>query len=638
MWRVVTCAVALMLWSCRHGAQPTRSEGGQATQAGPRQDDPKLFYSLGTLAADNLLSTYGLTPEEVPFVEAGLEAWRSGTAPTLGEDDPRVEEARGKLWRRAELKANAHIQAQNSAFLEEASQQEGVERLESGAIFSSLEEGSGPAPGDTGKVEAHVRSTLADGTLLSDSREQGESHWIDLERMQEPRCLREGLLRLKEGGRARLVCPPDERLNDWMGIQASTALVVVLEVDLVAVEPPPAEEPEPPPVYRRVEIAADEPSFGPKDAKVTVVVWLGSRGVPAELEGTLKRLREQYPRELRLVPRFHFKPGQVWWRRVAEAVLAAHAQGRSWDYYERFLSNKSSEDYALQDNARALKLDMARFMEAMDFRLFRARAEAQAAAGRALGLEEEGITFFVNGREIREPSREDSWAASKLPPGEVLDQIIEQEKARAERLLAAGTPRRQLYARLIEGGLKPAPLPAPTETGLERLELRHSPARGPASAPVTLVFFADFLDGTSVAKIPKLRWLEREYAGKIRLVFKHRPSPERPQARRAALAALAAHEQGKFWEYHDRLFAHRNALDDEALIRYARELGLDERRFQEALDSRGVERWLETDIREAQWLEFQFTPAIYLNRRVVHFGHIHGLRQLIDEELARKSK
>src|SRR5262249_55874959 len=62
--------------------------------------------------------------------------------------------------------------------------------------------------------------------------------------------------------------------------------------------------------------------------------------------------------------------------------------------------------------------------------------------------------------------------------------------------------------------------------------------------------------------------------------------PVNPQAHLAAEAALAAGEQGKFWEMHDRLFQHQQALDRSSLERYAAELGLDQGRFQAALDSR----------------------------------------------------
>ena len=75
----------------------------------------------------------------------------------------------------------------------------------------------------------------------------------------------------------------------------------------------------------------------------------------------------------------------------------------------------------------------------------------------------------------------------------------------------------------------------------------------------------------------------------MQIAFKNQPLPFHDNAQPAAEAALAANEQGKFWEMHDKLFANQQALDRPSLEKYAQELGLDMGKFKAALDSRQVQ-------------------------------------------------
>src|SRR5919206_534227 len=111
-------------------------------------------------------------------------------------------------------------------------------------------------------------------------------------------------------------------------------------------------------------------------------------------------------------------------------------------------------------------------------------------------------------------------------------------------------------------------------------------ALGPRDAPVTLVEYGDFECPFCGMAYPELKDIRGRLGDRLRFVYRHFPRPEHPHARHAAEAAECAAAQGEdhFWAMHDRLFEHQQALDDEHLVRYAAELGLDTERFRRDMD------------------------------------------------------
>src|SRR5438105_6952804 len=109
---------------------------------------------------------------------------------------------------------------------------------------------------------------------------------------------------------------------------------------------------------------------------------------------------------------------------------------------------------------------------------------------------------------------------------------------------------------------------------------------GPADAPVTLVEYGDFECPFCARSYPAVRAIRRQLGDQLRFVYRHFPRPEHPHARHAAEAAEAAASQGEdhFWAMHDVLFEHQQALDDEHLVAYAAQLGLDVERFSHDLE------------------------------------------------------
>ena len=383
--------------------------------------------------------------------------------------------------------------------------------------------------------------------------------------------------------------------------------------------------------YRKVEFPADAPSFGPKDAKVTIVEWSDFECPFCSRVGpSLKQIKAAYPNDVRVVFRHQPLPFHPSAKPAAEASLAAHEQGKFWEYHDKLFANQKALDRAsLERYAQELGLNVGQFKTALDSGKFRAKVEADSAAGNAVGANGTP-TFFINGREF-----------VGAQPFESFKRVIDEEKARAEKLLAAGTKPGDLYAKLIEEGVKSngtAPAAqAAAEPAVQNIEVGTAPVKGPKNAPITIVAFSDFECPFCSRVVPTLAQLEQDYKGKIRVAFKNQPLPFHANAKPAALAALAANEQGKFWEFHDKLFANQRSLDRASLERYAQELGLNVAQFKSALDSNKFEAQLNADMAEATRVGVSGTPSFFINgRSLVGAQPVDAFKRVIDEELKKK--
>ena len=188
----------------------------------------------------------------------------------------------------------------------------------------------------------------------------------------------------------------------------------------------------------------------------------------------------------------------------------------------------------------------------------------------------------------------------------------------------------------------PSPAAATAAPVLEEraydIPTRGAPVRNPPQAPVTIVEFADFQCGFCAQSLPLLERVLSEYPGQVRLVFKHFPLDSHPQARDAALAALAAQAQDQFWPMHDRLFDSRDRLDRQGLGQIAGELGLDLERFRRDMDGDALRNRLEEDIRDGRAAEVSGTPMFYVNGRKMRVRSLAAFEQAIGQALHAPSR
>jgi protein-disulfide isomerase len=168
------------------------------------------------------------------------------------------------------------------------------------------------------------------------------------------------------------------------------------------------------------------------------------------------------------------------------------------------------------------------------------------------------------------------------------------------------------------------------------IETEGRPVYGVASAPVTVVVFADFECPHCAAEAPKLRAAIQAFRGKAKLVYRHFPLSGHERAKVAAMATEAAFAQGKFWEFHDKVFSNQSALEDADLIRYATEIGLDVAKFKADFAAKKGAEQVEKDRAAGEALEIQGTPAVFINGRYYNPALFGGTFEgWIDDALRR---
>jgi len=164
-----------------------------------------------------------------------------------------------------------------------------------------------------------------------------------------------------------------------------------------------------------------------------------------------------------------------------------------------------------------------------------------------------------------------------------------------------------------------------------------APSQGPSSAKVTVIEFGDFECPFCGEEEPVVTEILQSYSGRIRFVFKEFPlSSIHPYAELAAEAALAANAQGKFWPYHDTLYANQSALTQADLEGYAATLGLDVTTFDAALTQHTYQAAVAADVAEGTSVGVNGTPTFFVNGvEVVGAVPYSQLANVIDLELAR---
>jgi protein-disulfide isomerase len=159
------------------------------------------------------------------------------------------------------------------------------------------------------------------------------------------------------------------------------------------------------------------------------------------------------------------------------------------------------------------------------------------------------------------------------------------------------------------------------------------PTKGSEKAAVTLVEFTDFQCPSCARQHPVLDRIVNEFGDRVRLVVRDFPLSQHADARKAAEAAEAAREQGKYWEYATVLFRNQSALGVDKLRQYATEIGLDRTRFDSSLDSGKFADKVQRDIVDGRKLGINGTPTLYINGKRISDNSYESVKSAIEAAL-----
>ncbi len=167
---------------------------------------------------------------------------------------------------------------------------------------------------------------------------------------------------------------------------------------------------------------------------------------------------------------------------------------------------------------------------------------------------------------------------------------------------------------------EPSSLPAGQPSTIQTFEITEANhIRGAFNAPITLVEFSDFECPFCARHYPTLKKILNDYQGKVRLVYKHFPLSFHPNGQKAAEASECADEQGKFWEYHDKLFENLAASGYSLsnFKQWAKDLGLNSGKFDECLESGKYTQKVQADFQEGSQKGVTGTPATFINGQMI---------------------
>lgn len=183
----------------------------------------------------------------------------------------------------------------------------------------------------------------------------------------------------------------------------------------------------------------------------------------------------------------------------------------------------------------------------------------------------------------------------------------------------------------------------PQKEIMEKISLKGVPTKGADNAKVVIVEYSDFQCPFCKRGKDMLPQILKEYDGKIKIAFKQLPLKNHNWAMPAAVAAVCSYEQGndKFWAFHDKLFDSQKDItlenSKEKFNQYAKEVGLDTKKFDTCLNSKEVKAKVESQMKEATEVGVQSTPTFVVNGMIVPGANPEGLKSAIEIQLSEGS-
>jgi protein-disulfide isomerase len=385
----------------------------------------------------------------------------------------------------------------------------------------------------------------------------------------------------------------------------------------------------------------DSPVLGRADAPVTIVEFADYQcPFCAKSHKTMEAVRDKYGDEVRVVFKHYPLPFHKQAEAASRAAIAAGKQGKFWEMhdllfrYQKVMRGKSDQQMKEWSAgfAEEMGLDVQQFEDDFDADSTGQQIEDDLALVEKLGIK--GTPqFLVNGVRIK-----------GAQPMQKFETVIDAELEAADE---AGDVDNFYAKRVEENYDKPAP-PRPRPSARKKTEFAYvpvdadDPMTGETGEPlVTVVAFSDFQCPFCAKAVPTVEQIEKEYGDKVRIVFKQLPLPFHKQAGMAAEIALAAQEQGKFWEMHDLIFERQNEMrnkSDAEMVQWGRELagelGIDADKLAEQVDERAHRDEIEEEAKLAGRVGARGTPNFFINgQKLTGAQPYPSFKKVIDEQL-----
>lgn len=376
------------------------------------------------------------------------------------------------------------------------------------------------------------------------------------------------------------------------------------------------------------------PMRGNPDALVTIIEFSDFQcPFCSRAESTIDELLKLYPDEIRVFFAQHPLAFHKEAEPASRAAYAAWKQDKYWAMHKALFENQKSlsDDFYLEQ-AQELGLDIDKFKR---------DKESDKAGDYIKKTMEAASTYNIKGTP--------SFLINGVlfvgaQPIDKFKEIIDSEYKRAKKLAKQKKLKGdKLYRELVKTAPKPADDDADdmVKNDGQRYYVKDgkSPILGDKNAPVTIVEYTDFQCPFCQRANDTLHTLMDNNPGKIRVIFKHYPLLFHNKAKLAHQASEAAKNQKKFWEYHDLLFANREALEREDLIRYAEELNLNMKKFIADMDSPKTAAIIEADIKSGTDSGVKGTPHFLFNGAALSGAQpLNRFQNMLDSELSLTKK
>jgi protein-disulfide isomerase len=393
-----------------------------------------------------------------------------------------------------------------------------------------------------------------------------------------------------------------------------------------------------------VPVDASDPMFGNTVDPLVTIVAFSDFQCPfcGKVVPTLDQIKKEYGDQVRVV----FKQLPLGMHQqakpAAKAALAAHQQGKFWEMHDELFAEQREmrqhgDDFKEWSAglAKSLGLNVAKFEEDFDSDAIAQKIEDDVALSQKVGVRGTP-NFWINGVNLRGAQPLNRFKS-------VIDeQISVAQKIEADEKISGDALYKEVVAVNKESHADGKPEPAPSradkpapKVDLAKLGLGGAPIKGPKNAPVTIIAFSDFQCPYCSRGGANVFEAMNEFPGQVKFAFKHYPLPFHKQAPDAAKAAMAAGEQGKFWEMHDKLFEEQRRLREDGILEeLAEEIGLDVRKFKADMAKPEYQKAIDEDMKQGQAVGVRGTPAFFINgTRIVGAQPTAKFEEAIEEAI-----